>query len=190
VVSDQGRNLALVIVLGLVFGAITTFVYFEGVPLVLLLIQNNDLVYRGEIWQLITSLIVAPPIVLGVVDVLFNAAAVVWLDGILSSTYTSEEYYAVFILSGLLGNLLSLLSGPGVSSFGAYGGIFGLLAGAVFQKFMSERRIEYGLLVWFLFIFIFSSFLTPSVDWFAHLGGSLFGVFAGIYLGSRQQEYD
>jgi rhomboid protease GluP len=190
VVSDQGRYLALVIALGLAIGVATTFVYIEGVPLVLLLIQNNDLVYRGAYWQLFTSLIVAPPIVLGVVDVLFNAAAVVWLDGILSSTFTAGEYYAVFILSGLLGNLLSLLSGPEVSSFGASGGIFGLLAGAVFRRFVAERRIEYGLLVWFLFIFIFSSFLTPSVDWFAHLGGSLFGVIAGVYLGSRRQEHD
>jgi membrane associated rhomboid family serine protease len=187
VVSDQARNLAVAIVSGLLFGTLATFIQVGGEPLVLAFLQNNELVVRGAYWQLITSMLVAPPILLGVVDVLFNAGAVVWLDGILSSTYSEAEYYAVFFFSGLLGNLLSLLNGP-ESSFGASGGIFGLLAGAVFQKFVEERRIEYGLLVWFLFIFIFSSFFTPYVDWFAHLGGSLFGILAGLYLGERKRQ--
>jgi rhomboid protease GluP len=186
-VSTQGRALALAIVGGLIFGGIASAV--GGPPLTDLFLQVNSAVYAGFYWQLITSLLVAPPYLLGVVDVLFNALAVIWLDGILSGAYSPTEYFATFILTGLAGNLISLLNGPGVSSFGASGGIFGLLAGAVAEDFASERRVNFGLLVWFLLIFIFSSFTLAYVDWLAHLGGSVFGLLIGYYLGVRRRDF-
>jgi rhomboid protease GluP len=186
-VSKQGKTLTFAIIGGLVFGGMTWGVSVLGQPLTYFFLQKNSQVYAGAYWQLFTSLVVAPPFSLGVVDVLFNALAVVWLDGMLSGAYDSAEYYATFILSGLAGNLISLLSGPQVSSFGASGGIFGLLAGAVSEDFAAERRINYGLLVWFLLIFIFSSFALAYVDWLAHLGGSLFGLLAGYYLGTKRR---
>lgn len=183
VVSRQGRNLALAIVGGLVFGTVTWGVSFAGGPLTYFFIQENSCVYAGCYWQLLTSLVVAPPSILGVVDVLFNAIAVVWLDGLLSGPFEARTYYAIFILAGLSGNLLSLVSGPGEASFGASGGIFGLLAAAVSEDYAYERRINYMLLLWFIAVFMVSSFTTSYVNWVAHLGGAAFGLAAGYYLG-------
>jgi membrane associated rhomboid family serine protease len=90
----------------------------------------------------------------------------------------------VFVLSGVIGNAVSLLNGPVAISFGASGGIFGLLAGAVTLDFVVERRVDYALLVWFLLIFIFSSFALSYVDWFAHFGGAASGLLAGYLLGT------
>ncbi len=186
-VSRQGRALALAILSGLVFGAVASRVSVDQVPLILLFLQSNSAVLAGAFWQLFTSLIIAPPDPLGAIDVLFNALAVVWLDGILSSAYDLRQYFGTFLLSGLAGNVISLLNGPAEISFGASGGIFGLLAGAVSADFAAERRVNYGLLAWFLLIFVFSSFALPLVDWLAHLGGSVFGVVAGYYLGVRRR---
>jgi membrane associated rhomboid family serine protease len=186
VVSKQGRNLALAIISGLVFGIATWGVDIGGgVPLTYLFLQANSLVYRGWYWQLLSSIFVATPDVLGVADVLFNALAVVWLDNLLAAAFSPRQYYATFILSALAGNILSLLAGPELISFGASGGIFGLLAGAVSEDYAAERRVNGGLLAWFLLVFIFSSFSSGYVNWMAHLGGAVFGLIAGYILGIR-----
>jgi membrane associated rhomboid family serine protease len=186
-VSTQGKVLAGAIVSGLFIGLVTYWVSFDGQPLTFALIQSNADVSHGHLWQLLTSLIVAPPPQLdglgGVIDVLFNAAALIWLDGILFGAYDAAEYYSTFLLTGIAGNLLSLLNGPYQLSFGASGGIFGLLAGAVVEDFVVEGKFDMGLLAWFLLIFIFSSFALSYVDWLAHLGGALAGVLIGYYLG-------
>lgn len=186
-ISDQGRNLSLAIVAGLVFGLAAWEVSIGGTPLTFYFIQDNGLVYRGLYWQLLTSLFVVLPTLPGVADVLFNAVAVVWLDGLLSHEFREVEYYAVFILSGLAGNTASLLNGPNTASFGASGGIFGLLAGAVAQDLAVEGRVDYNLLVWFLTVFLFSSFALSYVDWLAHLGGALSGLLIGYYLGVKRR---
>lgn len=187
-VSNQGRNLALAILGGLVFGAVAWGVSIDQLPLTLFFLQNNSVVYAGGYWQLFTSLLVATPDTPGVADVLFNALAVLWLDGLLSGAYDSTGYYATFVLTGLAGNLFSLLNGPATLSFGASGGIFGLLAGAVSEDYAAERRLNSALLLWFLLIFVISSFILPDVDWLAHLGGALSGILVGYYLGVRRRE--
>ncbi len=186
-ISPQGRNLSLAIVAGLVFGLVASEVSIEGTQLTYYFIQDNWLVYSGLYWQLLTSLFVVVPTFPGVADVLFNAVAVVWLDGLLSHEFCEVEYYAVFILSGLAGNIASLFSGPNVASFGASGGIFGLLAGAVAEDYAVERRVDYNLLGWFLAVFLLSSFALPSVDWLAHLGGAALGLVAGYLLGRGRE---
>jgi membrane associated rhomboid family serine protease len=79
-----------------------------------------------------------------------------------------------------------LANGPNVYSFGASGGIFGLLAGVISFDLVTNRRVNFGLMAWFAAIFIVSSFLLASVDWVAHLGGALFGLALGYVIGTRR----
>jgi len=191
--SKQGRNLAIAIVAGFVIGALLSLVgvyysssapYFSNgiTPLSYFLVQFNVMVYAGWIVPIFTSMIVVLPSLSGLLDVAFNAFAVVWLDGLLRTSYSTRAYYGVFIVTGLVGNLLSLLYGPGVTSFGASGGIFGLIAGAVTVDYARNGRFNPQLVIWFLFIFFLSTF-TGGVDAFAHLGGALAGLVAGYFIG-------
>ena len=84
--SEQGRNLIYAVIGGLVIGTILAFVQVDGVPLTYLLLQSNEAVLAGWVWQLVTSIIVVPPNFPGIADVTFNAIALAWLDGILSYT--------------------------------------------------------------------------------------------------------
>jgi len=181
----------LAFVAGLIFSLLSLDFEIYGIPLTYFLIQYNLAVYSGAFWQLLTSIFVVLPftsgVPLGIVDVLFNTLAVVWLDGLLSHAFKEWDYYFVFLISALAGNLASLLNGPGAASFGASGGIFGLLAGAVAKDFTVERRIDFNLLAWFLAIFIFSSFALSYVDWQAHLGGAILGLIAGYAIGRRSE---
>ena len=193
-VSKQGRNLAIAIAAGFVIGLALSLVavsypssdpYFSNglTPLVYFLVQFNVMVYAGWILPIFTSMIVVLPTAQGLTDVAFNAFAVIWLDGLFRVSYTARQYYTVFILTGLVGNLLSLFLYPGPTvSFGASGGIFGLVAGAVTVDYARNGRFNQSLVIWFLFIFFFST-ITGGVDVFAHLGGAVAGLIAGYYIG-------
>ncbi|HKT21350.1 MAG TPA: rhomboid family intramembrane serine protease [Nitrososphaerales archaeon] len=186
--SPQGRVLTIAVVGGLFIGAALAFVVVADVPLTYLLLQDNGLVARGWVWQLFTSVIVAPPNLNGLVDVAFNAIALVWLDGLFSLAYSKRQYYAVFVATAVAGNIFSLANGPLEVSFGASGGIFGLLAGVVSYDLATSRRLNVTLVLWFATIFIVSSFLFSYVDWMAHLGGSIVGLALGYFVGATSKD--
>ena len=186
-ISRQGRNLIIAIVAGLVVGAISSFVEIDGSPSIYYLIQVNALVEQGWVVGLFTSILVAPFGGLGIADVVFNAIAVYFVDGLLAAVFTARQYYVIFLITGVAGNLVSLVNPPNTASFGASGGIFGLLAAAVSFDYAFNKRLNSGLLSWFFVVFIFSSFISSSVDWEAHLGGALVGLIAGYYLGSKRR---
>jgi len=186
--SEPGGNLIYAVIGGLVVGTAFAFVGLNGDPLTKFLLQDNKAVLTGEIWRLVTSIIVAPPTYMGVVDVTFNAMALAWLDGILSYTYSKRQYYGVFLATGIAGNIFSLANGPNVVSFGASGGIFGLLAGVLSFDLVTNRRVNPILILWFALIFIISSFSSAYVDWIAHAGGALLGLALGYVAGVRRGE--
>ncbi len=186
--SDQGRNLIYVVLGGLAVGTALAFVAVDGVPLTLLLLQDNRAVLSGAVWQLVTSIVVAPPNLTGLGDVVFNVIALAWLDGLFSQAYSKRQYYAVFLVTGIAGNIFSMANGPRLISFGASGGIFGLLAGVISFDLATSRRLDLSLLLWFVGVFLVSSFLFAYVDWIAHLGGALLGLVLGYVLGARRGE--
>ena len=187
-ISQQGRVLIGAVLSGLAIGFALAPVTVNGVPLTFLLLQNNSQVVRGWIWELATSIVIAPPFLTGLVDVSFNALALALLDGLFGVVYSRRQYYAVFLVTALAGNIFSLANGPKEVSFGASGGIFGLLAGAVSYDFVTNRRFNPSLLLWFVAVFLVSSFLFSYVDWVAHAGGALVGLVLGYLVGSRREE--
>jgi len=184
--SEQGKSLIYAVIGGLVIGTALAFVEVDGRSLTYFLLQDNKAVLTGGVWRLVTSIIVAPPTYLGVVDVAFNAMALAWLDGILAYTYSKRQYYGVFLATGIAGNILSLANGPNVISFGASGGIFGLLAGVLSFDLVTNRRVNLVLMLWFVLIFIISSFSSAYVDWIAHAGGALLGLALGYLVGVQR----
>ncbi|MHB1868013.1 MAG: rhomboid family intramembrane serine protease [Nitrososphaerales archaeon] len=187
-ISKQGRNLALLIVLGLPIGFVLSLIPLSnGLNLAYYFTQYNALVFTGWVPPIVTSIIVVYPGYLGLEDVFFNAIFVVFVDRILAATYSTKQFYSVFVLTGVAGNLLSLLSGPNVLSFGASGGLFGLIAGAVSCDYATSRRVNSSLLLWFVVIFVLSS-ISGSVDVLAHLGGAVVGLAAGFVIGHSRRK--
>ena len=186
-VSKQGRNLILVIAVGLLAGYVLSHVEVDGFPLIFLFMENSGLVYSGWVWQLVTSVFVAPAGYLGLLDVVLNSVSLLFLDRFLAAVYTPRQYYAVFLSTAVLGNVASLRNGPAVTSFGASGGIFGLLAGAVSYDYAVTGRLNTPLLTWFAVIFVYSS-LGASVDWLAHVGGAASGLAVGYFIGGKRRD--
>ncbi len=149
-----------------------------------LLAQQNNLVFAGAYYQLFTSIFVTD----SVLDVGFNAIAVLILDFFLPDTMNNTRYFIIFLASALLGNLLTLLEGPNYASAGASGGIFGVFAAAFAYGCAENKKVDLSTAVLFLALFVSSSFLVLNVNWVAHLGGSIGGFILGplLYFSVRQ----
>jgi rhomboid protease GluP len=93
----------------------------------------------------------------------------------------------IYFLSALGGAMLSMAFHPG-PSVGASGAIFGVTGATItfFYRFhravyLRDRRLGFVLLIWALYQ-IGTGFLDPFIDNFAHIGGLLTGVVAGLIL--------
>jgi rhomboid protease GluP len=141
--------------------------------------DNGVVIILHQYYQLFTSILVTD----SPIDAGFNAVAVLVLDRLtMEDAFNPTRYFLIFFLTAILGNVLTLVQGPQYASAGASGGIFGLIA-AIFSYFWAkENRIEVTTLIFFLVLFIGSSFLEPDVNYVAHLGGAIGGFIAGPLL--------
>ncbi len=100
------------------------------------------------------------------------------------------RFIAIYLVSGLAGNLLSLIAqGDRAVSGGASGAIFGVygaLLSFLWQQRDTLERREFTRLFWgaclFAAITIFLGFQIPGIDNGAHIGGFIAGVLAGAAL--------
>lgn len=180
-----GYILAAAIVAGYIIGLIAQYIPVCTPPssqcdvfAVDLLAQQNAMVYDHAYWQLFTSIFVTN----SYGDAALNAIAVLVLDFFLPDTFDNTRYFAIFLFSAFLGNILTLSQGPFYASAGASGGIFGLFAAAFSYNWAENKKIDLSTLTLLLIIFVASSFLAPNIDWIAHVGGIIGGLISGPLL--------
>ncbi len=97
--------------------------------------QFNEYVYQGHVYQLFSSIFVHFDWLHVVSNCLF-----LLIFGLKAEDYLlSWQYYTVFIISGLMGGLISLSFGAATISAGASGGVFGLLGADITIIYQEER---------------------------------------------------
>ncbi len=124
-------------------------------------------------WQLVTSLFIH----LDIIHIMFNMFFLFLLGTQLERLAGSTKLPEVYLISGLAGNILSLLMAPRVIVAGASGAIFGIFGYLIMFSGTLGGQIR-TMLLYALFIFLINS-LIPGVDIAGHLGG----LFAGLVLG-------
>jgi rhomboid protease GluP len=103
--------------------------------------------------------------------------------------FNLPEFLTIYIVGGLVGNLLTLGLGPNFPpSMGASGAIFSLFGACVIYTRRSVRQSILGALVYAFFLFIIN--VGEGVNIFAHLGGLAFGLALGYWLATRQKPED
>jgi rhomboid protease GluP len=141
-------------------------------------------VLNGEVWRLFTSLFVHANVAHIVGNMLF-----LFIYGLRAEDmFDIKEYLAVYFLSGLAGNFLTMYTdlltagafGGFAYSVGASGAIFGMLAAVMVYM---RRSIGQSILSALVFVFfLFAINISPGVNIFAHLGGLLAGLALGYVL--------
>ena len=154
--------------------AVGLAVYATDPTLLPYLVLYNRAVLSGYYYELVTGMFVTPSFI----DFLLNAVSLYAIYIIFGSEAGNYEY-AVFLASGVLGNVLTvLLYPPYTMSAGASGGIFGILAFYIARGMATTREISWVGLAFLAAVFLIPSML-PNANYVAHLGGIIGGLLMG-----------
>jgi rhomboid protease GluP len=141
---------------------------------------NVFVIEYGWYWQLFTSMFIHVNIVH-----LFGNMMFLLIFGLRAEEFFDlKEYLLIYFLSGIAGNLLTLLL-PGVISAGASGAIFGVFGASVIYLRRTIGQSIMTALVYAFFLFFINS--GPGVNIMAHLGGLIVGLLIGYILGTRRK---
>jgi rhomboid protease GluP len=147
--------------------------------------QNNLNVLEGQYWQLISSMFVHANITHLGLNMLF-----LLIFGLRAEElFTTEEYFFVYMLSGIAGNIMTLfLMSSNTISVGASGAIFGMYgAGLIYMRKTFGQSIAGALLYAFLLLMLSTGI---GVNIVAHFGGLTTGLIIGYALAkSRRDKY-
>lgn len=140
----------------------------------------------GQWWRLFTAMFLH----FGVIHLLMNMFALWDCGQLVERMYGRGRFLAIYILSGLMGNLLSLvMQGNQTVSGGASGAVFSLYGALITFLWRERAQIdarEFRWLYWAAIIFsvvtIVMGFIITGVDNYAHIGGFLTGIFLSLVI--------
>ena len=143
--------------------------------------QVNLYVFQGAYYQLFTSMFIHASVVHLTGNMLF--LLIFGLRG--EEMFSLPEYLTIYLVGGLVGNVLSLVFGPFFISVGASGAIFALFGACVIYGRRSVRQSILGALVYAFFLFFINT--GEGVNIVAHLGGLAFGLIVGYLIATRRK---
>jgi rhomboid protease GluP len=143
--------------------------------------QVNLVVFQGAYWQLFTSMFIHASMVHLVGNMLF--LLIFGLRG--EEMFSLPEFLGIYLIGGLVGNVLSLAFGPIFISVGASGAIFSLFGACVIYGRRYVRQSILGALVYAFFLFFINT--GEGVNILAHVGGLVFGLLIGYLIASRRK---
>jgi rhomboid protease GluP len=144
----------------------------------------GPLTLSGDYWRLVTAGFVHGSII----HIGFNLWCLWSLGQLSERLFGSWITFAVYLLTGVAGSMLSIAWNPGRLEVGASGAVFGI-AGAILSgiKFGNvavsswQKRSIFSSLIFFV-IFNLAFGLAPGVDNMCHLGGLIAGLIFGVPL--------
>ena len=138
---------------------------------------NYYVINYGYYWQLFTSMFVHANLAH-----LANNMIFLLIFGLRAEElFTEKEYLAIYFVSGLFGNILTLLLGPHVVSVGASGAIFGVFGACIIYIYQSIIAVA------FYSIILFMMSAGAGVNVFAHFGGLVIGLLLGYYFAKMRR---
>lgn len=161
-----------------------TFNIILPIEYILTLVQINSNIIAGEYWRLFTSMFLHADIM----HILSNMIALLLFGAAVENNYSKLEYLIIYFISGLIGNLFSLLLLPlNTISLGASGAIFGLIGAAFILYTVEGEKTLIFLGLFYLAYFIISS-IAPGINLWAHLFGLLGGICFGYIFAHRKRK--
>ncbi len=164
---------------------VLTFILDTNSKNLVTLYNLGALIKNGTPIRLITSIFLHA----GIIHFTMNVWALKLLGSQAENFYGHIKTLIIFIYSGIVGNLLSLLfMGENTISVGASGAIFGLMGAILYfalnqRTYMGEALKREILPV--IIINLFLGFMISGINMEAHLGGLIGGILISIALGIK-----
>ena len=141
----------------------------------------RPLIQAGEIWRLATSMFLH----IGIVHLVVNMYSLLIIGRQLESFLGKWKFLIVYLGSGIIGSLLSVVIHSSISA-GASGAIFGLLGSLLY--FGYHYRLYLGAVlktqvIPIIILNLLIGFMVPGIDNFAHIGGLVGGYLITMAVG-------
>lgn len=157
---------------------------------------GTDLVLaQGQYWRLLTSVFLHA----GLSHLGSNLLVQILMGNAVERNLGHIRYLALYLLSGIGGNVISVLydraQGVNIYSVGASGAVFGVMGTLFVLILRGRKKLRSGssLLTraaFAVFYAVYSGFRNPYTDNAAHLGGLAFGVVLGVLLTAGLEDVD
>lgn len=149
--------------------------------------KQNDLIYQGEYWRLVSAMFLHG----NIIHIGFNGFALVVLGPEMERIYGTARFLTIYFLAGLAGSIASYAfsSSPSV---GASGAIFGLIGGLAAFYYLGREILgdtgrqqlqSIGIVIALNLVIGLSS--GGIIDNYAHIGGLIGGAITGWVLAPR-----
>jgi len=145
--------------------------------------QYGPLVSSGEWYRLITANFLHG----GLMHIFFNSYALFYFGIVVEKIYSSQKFIFIYLISGVVGNVLTQIFYTNVPSVGASGAIFGLI-GLMFSAGISGNMrgrlsgFSGTALLPMILINLFLGFTVPGINNLAHIGGLGTGFLLGFLI--------
>ena len=143
--------------------------------------NSQELVKAGEVWRLFTSMFIH----IGIIHLVVNMNALKIIGKQVESLLGRIKFLIIFIGSGIVGSLFSVVMNSSVSA-GASGAIFGLLGSLLYFGYHYRLYLATVLktqIIPVILINLAIGFLIPGIDNFAHIGGLIGGYLLSMIVG-------
>lgn len=145
----------------------------------------GGLVKDGAFYRNITSMFLH----IGIIHLVMNMWALILLGKQVENFYGHIKTLIIFIFSGLVGNLLSvILMNERTISAGASGAIFGLMGAllyfAINQRTIMGEALKREILP-VIIINLMAGFMLSGINMYAHIGGFIGGIIISVALGIK-----
>ncbi|WP_423216164.1 rhomboid family intramembrane serine protease [Streptococcus equinus] len=136
---------------------------------------------HSQLWRLVTPIFVH----IGWEHFFFNALTLYFVGQMAEQIWGHHKFLALYVLSGVVGNIFTLFFTPNVVAAGASTSLFGVFAAIMVagyfgrNPYLKELGRNYQALI--LINLLFNLF-TPSVGIAGHIGGLVGGVLCAIFL--------
>lgn len=149
-----------------------------------LLVQNNNrIINHFEFWRLFSAVFLHYDLL----HLFSNMFALLIFGTFIEYNFSRVAFIGVYFISGLIGNLFSLIFLPlNINSLGASGCIFGLIGAALVIIIKQKSRILLILAGMYVAYFVVSS-LSPGINFYAHIFGLLGGFLFGFLLKRKEE---
>ena len=148
-------------------------------------LRGDFVLNNGQWYRIITSMFIH----IGFLHIFFNMYALYFLGSIVEALFGKEKFLFLYFVSGIVGNLLSLVFYYNSMSAGASGAIFGLsgflLLYGLYRKdtFLNLKSFAMSAILPFVIFNIIFGFIPYShINNAAHLGGLLGGAIFAFFL--------
>ena len=137
--------------------------------------------FPSQLWRLVTPIFVH----IGWEHFFFNALTLYFVGQIAEQIWGHHKFLALYVLSGIVGNIFTLFFTPNVIAAGASTSLFGVFAAIMVagyfgrNPYLKELGRNYQALIIVNLIF---NLFTPRIGIAGHIGGLVGGVLCAIFL--------